>query len=170
MVFVTVFRHVPRPITGMIGVVYDRTFEAFEANLDWLETTGVLVERFDPTTAPGEVASRPVVQQLVSAEGDTCLPLILVNDSVVSQGEHLSRTQLARAMGSVRRGVPRAVACQLAAIGAAAAVGTDDDIQRETVRARQLGIGEDTVRLAKESGARLRHVDIPAARPVTRQT
>jgi len=36
MVFVTVFRHVPRPITGMIGVLYDRTFEAFEANLDWL--------------------------------------------------------------------------------------------------------------------------------------
>jgi hypothetical protein len=33
MVFVTVFRHVPRPITGMIGVLYDRTFEAFEANL-----------------------------------------------------------------------------------------------------------------------------------------
>ena len=163
MTFVTVLRHIPRPITGMIGVLYDRAFEGFEANLDWLETTGVLVERFDPTTAPGEVARRPVVQQLLSANGDSCLPLILVNDAVISQGGYLSRTQLARAVGGVRSGVPQAVARQLAAIGAAAAVGTDDDIQREAIRARQLGIGEDTVRLARESGARLRHMDVPAA-------
>jgi hypothetical protein len=163
MVFVTVFRHVPRPITGMIGVLYDRTFEAFEANLDWLETTGVLVERFDPSTAPSEVATRPVVQQLLSAEGDACLPLILVNNSVVSRGVDPSRTQLARAVGSVRSGVPQPVARQLAAIGAAAAAGTDDDIQREAVRARQLGIGDETVRQARESGTRLRHVAVSAA-------
>ena len=99
MTFVTVLRHVPRPITGMIGVLYDRAFEAFEASLDWLETTGVLVERFDPTIAPGEVARRPVVQQLLSANGDSCLPLILVNESVVSRGTYLSRAQLARAVG-----------------------------------------------------------------------
>jgi hypothetical protein len=70
MVFVTVFRHVPRPIAGMIGTLYDRAFEAFEANLDWLETTGILVERFDPTTAAGEVAKRPAAQQVLSVEGD----------------------------------------------------------------------------------------------------
>ena len=51
MVFATVFRHVPPPIVGTIGTLYDRAFETFEANLDWLETTGVLVERFDPATA-----------------------------------------------------------------------------------------------------------------------
>jgi hypothetical protein len=109
------------------------------------------------------VATRPVVQQLLSAEGDACLPLILVNNSVVSRGVHPSRTQLARAVGSVRSGVPQAVARQLAAIGAAAAAGTDDDIQREAVRARQLGIGDETVRQARESGTRLRHVAVSAA-------
>ena len=36
MTFVTVFRRVPKPITGMIGVLYDPDFERFEANLDWL--------------------------------------------------------------------------------------------------------------------------------------
>ena len=51
MTFVTVFRRVPKPITGMIGTLYDPDFERFEANLDWLETTGVLVEQFDPSTA-----------------------------------------------------------------------------------------------------------------------
>lgn len=41
MDFVTVFRHVPAPIIGMVGTFYDRGFEMFEADLDWLETTGV---------------------------------------------------------------------------------------------------------------------------------
>jgi hypothetical protein len=67
MVFVTVVRHVPQPIIGMVGVVYARAFEASEANLDWLETTGILVERFDPSTAPSEAATRPVVQHRLSA-------------------------------------------------------------------------------------------------------
>jgi hypothetical protein len=58
MTFVTVVRHVPRPIIGMIGTLHDPEFERFEANLDWLETTGVLVEQFDPVTAQQEVAWR----------------------------------------------------------------------------------------------------------------
>ena len=86
MTFVTVFRRVPRPIIGMIGILYDPEFEKFEANLDWLETTGVLVEQFDPSTAQNEVAKRPAVQQVLSDEGERSLPLILVNESVVSRG------------------------------------------------------------------------------------
>ena len=151
MVFVTVFRHVPRPITGMIGVLYDRTFEAFEANLDWLETTGILVERFDPSTAPSEVATRPVVQQLLSAEGDACLPLLLVNNAVVSRGAHPSRTQLARAVG---RGP--ATVRQIAILGALAAVGSAEELQSETTRARDLGIDEGAIRMATETGRSLR--------------
>ena len=99
MTFVTVFRHVPRPITGMIGILQDPDFERFEANLDWLETTGVLVEQFDPSMAQGEVVKHPTAQQIWAAEGDRCLPLILVNESVVSRGTYPSRAQLARAVG-----------------------------------------------------------------------
>jgi hypothetical protein len=99
MTFVTVFRRVPKPITGMIGVLYDADFERFQANLDWLETTGVLVEQFDPATAPHEVAKRPAVQQALADEGERALPVILVNESVVSRGRYLSRVQLARAVG-----------------------------------------------------------------------
>ena len=103
MTFVTVFRRVPKPITGMIGTLYDAEFERFEANLDWLETTGVLVEQFDPSVAPQEVTTRPAVQQILAAEGDHCLPLILVNETVVSRGAYVSRAQLARAVGQQGR-------------------------------------------------------------------
>jgi len=108
MTLVTVVRRVPEPIIGMCGVRHDRTFETLEANLDWLETTGMPVERFDPTTAPSEVATRPVVQQLLSTDGDQCLPLILVNDAVVSRGAYPSRAQLARAVGRGRHRGPEA--------------------------------------------------------------
>jgi alkylhydroperoxidase/carboxymuconolactone decarboxylase family protein YurZ len=70
---------------------------------------------------------------------------------------------LARAVGRERDVVPHTVARQLAAIGAAAAVGTDEDIRREAARAHDLGISAEMVTLAMASGARLRHVDVPAA-------
>ena len=99
MTFVTVVRRVPQPIVGMCGVRYDRRFESLEANLDWLETTGMLVERCDPTTAPGDVTALPGGRRLLQADADRCLPLILVNDRVVSQGAYPSRAQLARVVG-----------------------------------------------------------------------
>jgi len=43
-----------------------------------------------------EVVKHPTAQQIWAAEGDRCLPLILVNESVVSRGPYLSRAQLAR--------------------------------------------------------------------------
>ena len=110
MMPVTVFRHVPPPIIGVVGVIQDRAFEAFEERLDWLETIGVPVERFDPSCmAPGEVAAREPVRELLSTEGDRCLPLIVVNDVVVSRGVYPSRTQLARVVGQVRAGLQHGV-------------------------------------------------------------
>ncbi len=103
--FITVLRRVPAPIIGTLGVIPDRTFEAFEERLDWLEAIGVLVERFDPSVSPAEVASRESARELLSREGDRCLPLILVNDAVVSRGVYPSRTQLARAVGQAGAGV-----------------------------------------------------------------
>jgi hypothetical protein len=106
MTLVTVLRRVPPPIIGMIGVVNDRAFEAFEERLDWLEACGVLVDRLDPGTASAEAASGDPVQQILAKEGEGCLPLILVDGVVVSRGVYLSRTDLARVVGQARARVP----------------------------------------------------------------
>ena len=103
MTHVTAFRSVPTPIIGMVTVINDRRFTLLEESLDWLETTGTTVERFDPASAPDEVARRPVVKQLL-ANGQTFLPLILVDDLVVLGGEYPSRARLARVIGSARHG------------------------------------------------------------------
>ena len=99
MTYVTAFRSVPPPIIGMVSVINDRQFNVLEDSLDWLETTGALVERFDPAVAPDEVARRQQVKQLL-ARGDASLPLILVDDVVVLQGEYPSRARLANAVCS----------------------------------------------------------------------
>lgn len=100
---VTVFRQVPPPIIGMVGTIPDPTFARFEADLDWLESASVFVERFDPATAPGEVDNRPAARARLAADGDASLPLILVNGVEVSHAVVPSRSQLARAVERLRQ-------------------------------------------------------------------
>lgn len=102
MTTLTVFRHVPPPIIGVCGVVPDRTSEALEQELDWLEANGLLVERFDPHREPAAAARFQGVTDVLAKEGPRCLPLILVDDVIVSSGVHPTRTQLARVVGQHR--------------------------------------------------------------------
>ena len=101
MTTVTVFRRVPPLIIGVCGLVPDREAEAFEESLDWLETTGVLVERFDPATQPGEAL--PAVEEAIARDGDRSLPLILVDGVIASSGRRPTRSELARMVGRSRR-------------------------------------------------------------------
>jgi len=99
MTTVTVLRHSPPPVIGVCGVVFDRAFEAFEQNLDWLETTGIFVERIDPLEQPEEAARFDAVRDLLEREGHRCLPLILVDGALVSSGVRPTRSRLARLVG-----------------------------------------------------------------------
>jgi hypothetical protein len=102
MAVLTVFRHVPPTIIGTCGVIRDRTFDVFEGELDWVEACGTFVERFDPDTDLSEVARRDSVRNMLAAEGDHCLPLILADGEVVSHGVYPSRTQLAHIVSAAR--------------------------------------------------------------------
>jgi len=103
MTTVTVFRHPPPPVIGVCGVVLDRAFEAFEQNLDWLEAIGVLVERVDPQEEPEEAERFEAARDSLAREGQSCLPLILVDGVLVSARVHPTRSQLARLVGRNRR-------------------------------------------------------------------
>jgi len=103
MTIVTVFRDEPPPIIGVMGTVMDASFEAFERTLDWLETTGILVERFDPKREPGEAARFESVVGALARDGRHCLPLILVDGAIVSLGVRPGRARLARLVGRSRR-------------------------------------------------------------------
>jgi len=101
MTVVTVFRHVPKPLIGTVSVVNDPNSAVLEDSLDWLETTGILVERFDPAVAPDEVAKRPEARRMLK-DGERCLPLIFLDDVLILEGVIPSHTALAHAVGRAR--------------------------------------------------------------------
>jgi hypothetical protein len=81
--------------TGACGPSVDPELARFASDLDWLKRQGVAVERYNLSVQPGAFASNAVVSAALASEGDTCLPLTLVNDVVACKGRYPTRQMLA---------------------------------------------------------------------------
>ena len=86
--------------TGVCGPQVDPVLPRFAGDLEWLKSNGHQVDRFNLAQEPQEFTSNAQVQQLLESEGVDCLPLILVDDRVVSRSEYPSRENLALWTGS----------------------------------------------------------------------
>jgi len=64
------------------------------ADLDWLKENGVHVVRYNLAQEPGAFAAAPVVQAALKERGTECLPLILVDGRIVSEGRYPTRAEL----------------------------------------------------------------------------
>ena len=137
MTTVTVVRHVPEPVIGVVSTTGNHAVDAFEQALDWLETTGTVVERIDPGDAPEGLAHMPEIRDLLAREGTASLPVIVVNDSIASRGVMLDRSHLAHLVGLSQHALPGAFVRHLAAIAASAAVGDDARVRTESAHARE---------------------------------
>jgi hypothetical protein len=80
--------------TGICGPKVNPVLPRFAADVNWLKSQGVRVERFSLAQEPGAFANNPVVKQVLAEIGAECLPLILVDGHVVSQGVYPSREEL----------------------------------------------------------------------------
>lgn len=100
---ITVFRSVPPVIIGTVGIVPNHEFEAFEEQLDAVEASGVIVERFQPDQAARVIAQKSALQQLVPDRGARSFPIVLVNEEIVSSGRYPTNTEWAHALGAGRR-------------------------------------------------------------------
>ena len=81
--------------TGVCGPQVDPVLPRFAADLDWLESQGHEVERYNLAQQPQEFANNAVVQQMLTAEGVDCLPLVMVDGRIASRSEYPSRENLA---------------------------------------------------------------------------
>jgi hypothetical protein len=81
--------------TGVCGPTVDPVLPRFAADLEWLKSEGIAVERFNLAQQPAAFISNAEVNGLLATEGTDCLPLILVDGRVVSRGSYPSRQQLA---------------------------------------------------------------------------
>ena len=85
--------------SGVCGPSVDPKLVQFSAALDWLHSQGVGVERFNPSHQYAVFASNATVVSAINEGGLSCLPLILVNGSIVSRGEYPAKEALAALAG-----------------------------------------------------------------------
>jgi hypothetical protein len=83
--------------TGVCGPSVDPALPRFAADLEWLKSKNVKVERFNLAQEVGAFTSNPIVKVTLNAQGTKCLPLILAEGMIVSQGTYPTREVLAAA-------------------------------------------------------------------------
>ena len=89
--------------TGVCGPSVDPVLPRFAADLDWLRTQGVLVERFNLAQNPEAITRNDAVMKLVTGSPGTGLPAVLVNGALVHHGSYPSRSELASWAGVALR-------------------------------------------------------------------
>jgi len=81
--------------SGVCGTSVDPRLALFAADLDWLKSQGVSVERFNLSQQPAAFAEDSEVKDALEAKGEEALPLVKVNGEVRSIGTYPSRDELA---------------------------------------------------------------------------
>jgi arsenite-transporting ATPase len=80
--------------TGVCGAVVDPALARFVADVEQLRARGGQVRRFNLAQEPDAFASNQVVRAALASKGTTCLPLVLVDGAIVSEGSYPDRTRL----------------------------------------------------------------------------
>lgn len=95
--------------TGVCGPEVDTTLVRFAADLRWLASEGVAVERYNLAQQPEAFAANEAVKSALSEEGNPCLPLVVADGRIVSRAGYPDREQLARLAGIDSRRQAQAV-------------------------------------------------------------
>ncbi|MDR3702931.1 MAG: arsenite efflux transporter metallochaperone ArsD [Candidatus Sulfopaludibacter sp.] len=85
--------------TGVCGPNVDPVLLRFAADLHWLANQRIAVERYNLAQQPQAFAANEIVKAALTEHGNLCLPLILLNGAVISQGCYPNRQDLARLTG-----------------------------------------------------------------------
>jgi hypothetical protein len=81
--------------TGVCGPKVDPVLPRFAADLEWLKSHGVRVERFNLAQEPALFTAYAHVKNLLHTEKIDSLPIVRVGGQVVSKGVYPTREQLA---------------------------------------------------------------------------
>lgn len=85
--------------TGVCGPTVDPDLARFAADLDWLKKQGVTVERYNLSQQPGAFATYAPVKDALTVRGNECLPLVVVDGRIATEGSYPSRETLAALAG-----------------------------------------------------------------------
>jgi hypothetical protein len=82
--------------TGVCGPSVDPALPKFSADLEWLKSKGLEVERYNLAQEVAVFTSNPVVKEALNSRGSNCLPLLLLDGIIVFEGAYPAREDLAR--------------------------------------------------------------------------
>ncbi len=81
--------------TGVCGTDVDPVLPQLAADLEWLKAQGISVARYNLAQEPGAFVSNEEVKAALHAEGNACLPLILLDGRLISRAAYPNRATLA---------------------------------------------------------------------------
>lgn len=85
--------------TGACSPDADDELAQFASSLEWLRERGISVSRYNLGHQPGAFAQNATVKGAMQANGVGCLPLVVADGKIVSQGRYPSRDELAAQLG-----------------------------------------------------------------------
>ena len=85
--------------SGVCGTEVEQRLVSFAADVAWVRSQGVALERFNLAQQPMQFAETPAVSAFLTHAGEEGLPLVLVDGQVVLTGRYPSRAELARYAG-----------------------------------------------------------------------
>ncbi len=154
----------------------DPQLARFAADLRWLADRGIEVERYSLSERPQVFATNPVVTAALDAEGNRCLPLILVNGQIAGKRAYPNREELARLCGVVAEPEPAPAAslyteavAELVAIGAAIAANCEPCFNYHFQQATKLGISREDMMRAVKTAQRVKETPAKAMLELARR-
>jgi AhpD family alkylhydroperoxidase len=147
--------------TGVCGPEPDPNLARFAADLEWLKTQGVMVQRVNLAQEPARFVAEPSVKALLDETGGDDLPAIVMNGRIVAHGQYPARAELAKLAGVVTSNdaadyLASEAVRALIAIGAAVAAGCEPCLTFHHSAAKHLGLSAEQMRRAAEIGAEVR--------------
>lgn len=147
--------------SGACGPNVDPALPRFAADLEWLKSQQVRVQRHNLAQEPHAFAAQPAVRSALEQRGQQCLPLIVADGAIVSEGSYPSREELVAlldlpvvAEGSV---YTRAVE-ELVAIGAAIAANCESCLQYHYQQAHEAGVSHEDIALAVATARKVKEM------------
>ena len=95
--------------TGVCGANVDPVLPRFAADLEWVRAQGVDVQRHNLARQAGDFLANAIVKQTLAEQGQSCLPLILLEGRIVAQGVYPTRSVLAEVLAARPSADPVAV-------------------------------------------------------------
>ena len=81
--------------SGVCGPDVDPKLVQFAADLDWLKSQGVIVQRHNLAQNPAAFVANELVRAALIEQGESALPVLLVNGQVAVTGRYPERNELA---------------------------------------------------------------------------